>query len=52
METSDEHKMRNVLFLKGGLGGTVFFKNIIKNKERLWKCSRLKEARDMTRKRP
>lgn len=30
--------------------GTVFFKlvNIIKGKERLWKCFRLKKKRDMT----
>ena len=44
--------MRNVLFLKEGLSGTLFLKNVIKNKEKLWKHSRLKEARDMTSKQP
>lgn len=52
METLEKHKMRNVLLLKGGLSGTLFFRNVIKNKEKLWKHSKLKEARDMTSKQP
>lgn len=43
--TSDKPQVRNTLFIKGGHGAIVFQNiNIIKDKERLRKCSRLKEA--------
>lgn len=54
METSDKHKMRNVLFLKGEIGWDCILQKGYchkkENKVRLWKCSKLKEARDMTTK--
>lgn len=43
-ETSDEPKMKNILLKKK----TEFFKNanVFKDKEKLWKCSRLKETKN------
>lgn len=39
-ETSDKHKVRNVLFCKGG--GIVLKKvTVVEDKERLWESSRL-----------